>query len=158
MRTSPLCARRSRVCNDWYWENYTSQFESARNTGRIYGAAGTALVSGAARNDYAEAAAEVIVRPGQEGKVYELAGAPALDYPGIAAAIGAVIASDVTYTDLSEADLVSALEQTGMPNPVAQFVAAMDTAIAHGALHADGDALSSLLGRPTATAEQALVA
>ena len=78
MRTSPLCARRSRVCNDWYWENYTSQFESARNTGRIYGAAGTALVSGAARNDYAEAAAEVIVRPGQEGKVYELAGAPAL--------------------------------------------------------------------------------
>lgn len=142
--------------NGWYWENYASQFASARSVGHSYGAAGAGLVSAAARNDYAEAAAEVITREGQAGRTYELAGSPALDYPGIASAIGSVIGSTVTYVDLSEEALALAMEEAGTPGPLARMFAGMDTAIAAGALQGDGRELSGLIGRPTTTAATAL--
>jgi NAD(P)H dehydrogenase (quinone) len=48
-------------------------------------------VNGASRRDYAEAAAAVITMEAQEGRVYELAGDPALSYPEIAARIGGLL-------------------------------------------------------------------
>src|SRR5690606_31280282 len=70
--------------NGWYWENYASALDSGRAVGKFFGAAGDAKVSGAARRDYAEAAAVVVTSENQAGKVYELAGSTALGYQGIA--------------------------------------------------------------------------
>lgn len=144
--------------NGWYWENYAGQLDEARATGHIVGAAGSGRVAGAARKDYAEAAAEAVTRDAQAGKVYELAGAPSLDYPGIAAAIGEVVGREVSYVDQSEAEFAVTLEDAGTPGPLAQWVAAMDTAIASGALDSDSTDLQDLLGRPSTGLVEALSA
>ena len=135
--------------NGWYWENYASAIDSGKATGKFFGAAGSAKVSGAARRDYAEAAAVVVTSEDRAGKVYELAGAPALTYQGIADEIGTVIGAEVTYVDQSVSEYQATLEGFGMPSEVAAMFAGMDPVIEQGALHSESTDLQDLIGRPT---------
>lgn len=144
--------------NGWYWENYASALESGRATGTVYGAAGQAKVSGAARKDYAEAAAVVVTSEGHAGKVYELAGAPALTYPEIAAAVGQVLGREVVYQDLPVDEYQKVLEGAGMPLEMAAMYAEMDPQIAAGALYSESTDLQRLIGRETTSAVEALSA
>lgn len=142
--------------NGWYWENYESSIGAAKATGKVFGAAEGARVSAAARKDYAEAAAVVITSDNQAGKVYELAGAPALTYPEIAAGIGEVIGSEAEYVNLSVEEYQNALEQAGVPAEFAALLAGMDPIIAEGALYSDSTDLQDLIGRPSASIVEAL--
>lgn len=144
--------------NGWYWENYASAIESGRATGQFFGAAGSAQVSGAARRDYAEAAAVVVTSENHAGKVYELAGSPSLTYQGIADAVAAAIGQDVTYVDQSVEDYQATLEGFGMPTDVAAMFAGMDPLIEKGALYSERTDLQDLIGRPSTPAAQALAA
>ncbi|MGA4670776.1 SDR family oxidoreductase [Propionibacteriaceae bacterium Y1923] len=141
--------------NGWYWENYSGSIEAARASGHLFGAAGDARVSGAARNDYAEAAAIVVTSDDQAGKVYELGG-PALSYPEIAAALGTAIGGEVTYVNQGAEELRAGLESAGLPSEVAAFVAGMDVAISQGALYTERADLQQLLGREATPAAVAL--
>ena len=142
--------------NGWYWENYESSIGAAKATGKVFGAAEGARVSAAARKDYAEAAAVVISSDNQAGKVYELAGAPALTYPEIAAGIGEVIGSEAEYVNLSVEEYQNALEQAGVPAEFAALLAGMDPIIAEGALYSDSTDLQDLIGRPSTSIVEAL--
>lgn len=142
--------------NGWYWENYESSIGAAKATGKVFGAAEGARVSAAARKDYAEAAAVVITSDNQAGKVYELAGAPALTYPEIAAGIGEVIGSEAEYVNLSVEDYQNLLEQAGVPAEFAALLAGMDPIIAEGALYSDSTDLQDLIGRPSTSIVEAL--
>ena len=142
--------------NGWYWENYESSIGAAKATGKVFGAAEGARVSAAARKDYAEAAAVVITSDNQAGKVYELAGAPALTYPEIAAGIGEVIGSEAEYVNLSVEEYQNALEQAGVPTEFAALLASMDPIIAEGALYSDSTDLQDLIGRPSTSIVEAL--
>ncbi len=144
--------------NGWYWENYASAIGAARATGKMFGAAGSAKVSAAARRDYAEAAAVAVTRDDQAGKVYELAGAPSLSYPEIAAAVGQVIGAEVEYVDQSVAEYQATLEAAGLPADVAAMFAGMDPIIAEGALYSESTDLQDLIGRPSTPATEALAA
>lgn len=143
--------------NGWYWENFASALDSGRATGKFFGAAGSAQVSGAARRDYAEAAAVVMTSDSQAGKVYELAGSPSLSYQGIADAAAAVIGSEVTYVNQSVEDYRTTLESV-MPAGMAAMFASMDPVIEGGALYSESTDLSDLIGRPTTSATEALSA
>lgn len=142
--------------NGWYWENYASALDSGRAAGKFFGAAGDATVSGAARRDYAEAAAVVVTTDGHAGKVYELAGAPAVTYPEIAAAVGTVIGADVQYINQTVEEYRSTLESFGLPAEVAEMLAGMDPAIARGALYSKSTDLQDLIGRPSTSVAEAL--
>lgn len=142
--------------NGWYWENFASAIASGKAVGRFYGAAGAAKVSGAARRDYAEAAAVVVTGEGHVGKVYELAGSPALSYQGIADAVATVIGREVVYTDQSVEEYQKTLEGFGMPAEMAGMYAAMDPIIAGGALYSESTDLQDLIGRPSTSASEAL--
>lgn len=144
--------------NGWYWENYASALDSGKAAGKFFGAAGDAKVSGAARKDYAEAAAVVVTGEGHVGKVYELAGAPALTYPKIAAEVAKVIGQDVEYVDQSVEEYQSVLESFGLPQEMAAMFAGMDPLIAQGALYSESTDLQDLIGRPSTSAADALSA
>lgn len=144
--------------NGWYWENYASALDSGKAVGKFFGAAGEATVSGAARRDYAEAAATVITSENQAGKVYELAGAPALSYQGIADEVAKVIGKEVTYVNQSVSEYQVTLEGFGLPAELAQVFAGMDEAIEKGALFSESTDLQDLIGRPSTTAAEALSA
>ncbi|MBU4336785.1 MAG: NAD(P)-dependent oxidoreductase, partial [Actinobacteria bacterium] len=124
--------------------------------GVLLGAAGAGKVASAPRADYAEGAAAVLLGEGHDGKVYELSGDHAWDYPELAAAIGEVIGREVVYRDLSTEEYIAALVAAGVPEGGAQFAAGADAGIKAGLL-ADATAdLRTLIGRPTTRLVEAL--
>lgn len=144
--------------NGWYWENFASNVDAARATGHLFGAAGEGRVNGAARRDYAEAAAVVVTTDCHAGKTYELGGQPSLTYPEIAQAVGTVIGAEVSYVNQSVEEYQQTLEGAGLPAEVAQMIAGWDVAIAGGALETASTDLEDLIGRPATSLAEALAA
>lgn len=142
--------------NGWYWENYAAALDSGRATGEFFGAAGSARVAGAARRDYAEAAAAVVTSQETTGRVYELAGSSSLSYQDIADEVAKVVGRDVTYVDQSVDEYRATLEGFGMPSDMAAMFAGMDPVIAKGALDSASTDLQDLIGRPSTSVSEAL--
>jgi len=135
--------------NGWYTENYLASVAPALQHGALLGSAGAGRIASAARADYAAAAAAVLTGTGQAGKVYELAGDEAYTLGELAAEIARLTGRPVAYHDLPVADFQAALEQGGLPAPLAALLADSDTGAARGGLFDEGRQLSALIGRPT---------
>lgn len=135
--------------NGWYAENYTGSIPGALAGGAVIGSAGEGRISGAARRDYAEAAAAVLTGTGHEGRTYELAGDTAWTLADLAAEVSRQTGRDIPYKNLPQADYAAALTGFGLPEGLASAVAGYDVAAGEGALFDDGKQLSALIGRPT---------
>jgi len=135
--------------NGWYTENYAASIAPALAHNVFLGAAGEGRISSAARQDYAEAAAEVMVRDDQAGKVYELAGDDSYTLAEFAAEIAAQSGEKVDYVNLPQAEFAAALKAAGLPAPLADLLADSDVGVAQGGLFDDSRTLSQLIGRPT---------
>ena len=135
--------------NGWYSENYTAGIPAALQLGTLYGCAGDGLIASAARADYAAAAAKVITMDNQSGKIYELSGDKAYTLAELAAEISQQTGKEIGYVNLPEADYASALEQAGLPAPLANMLADSDTGASQGGLYDKSQTLSGLIGRPT---------
>ncbi|WP_067797074.1 SDR family oxidoreductase [Nocardia beijingensis] len=138
--------------NGWYWENYVGGLAHAVESGVLHGAAGEGRVAGAARADYAEAAARVLTTDGHAGRVYELGGDERLTYAELAAAISEASGKPVRYENLSQADYAAGLVAAGLPAQFAAALADADAGIAQGVLDVRSGDLARLLGRPTTPA------
>jgi NAD(P)H dehydrogenase (quinone) len=138
--------------NGWYWENYVGGLAHAVESGVLHGAAGEGRVAGAARADYAEAAARVLTTDGHAGRVYELGGGESLTYAELAQAISEAAGKPVHYGNLPEADYAAALIQAGLPEAYAEALADADAGIARGVLDVRSGDLEKLLGRPATPA------
>jgi NAD(P)H dehydrogenase (quinone) len=133
--------------NGWYTENYTDQLDQYLQQGEILGATGYGRISAATRQDYAGAATTALLEDDDGDRTYELGG-PGFDLSELARVITEITGTPVTYTDLSVDDYASRLEQAGLDETGARFVAALDTSIAHGDLETDSQDLQQLLGHP----------
>lgn len=132
--------------NGWYTENYTDQLAQYLQRGVILGAAGTGKIAAATRQDYAAAAAVALLQD-EGNRRYELGG-PAFDLTELAQVISDITGTPVTYRDLSVEEYAASLQQAGLDDATAQFVASLDTSIAHGDLQTDSQDLPQLLSRP----------
>ncbi|WP_291270668.1 SDR family oxidoreductase [Geothrix sp.] len=135
--------------NGWYTENYTASIPSALQHGAFLGSAGDGKIASAARADYAEAAAAVLLRDHQAGQVYELAGDAAYTLRELAAEISRQSGQAVAYQNLPEAEYLAILLGAGLPGPIASLLAESDAGAAKGGLFDDSRTLSRLIGRPT---------
>lgn len=133
--------------NGWYTENYLMGAGAAIAHGVLLGSSGDGAISAAARVDYAEAAATVLVR-GLTG-TFELAGDDSFTQVELAAALAEISGKPVVYRNLAQADYAAALEQVGLPGPYAEILADSDARAAEGALFDASRTLSQLIGRPT---------
>ncbi|RDI52135.1 SDR family oxidoreductase [Nocardia mexicana] len=140
--------------NGWYWENYYGGLAPAVAGGVLYGAAGDGRVAGAARADYAEAAAVVLGTEGHAGQIYELGGDERLTYTDLAQVISEVSGKPVRYQDLPQQDYAAALEKSGLPGEYAQVLADADTGIDAGLLDVTSGDLQKLLGRASTPAAE----
>ncbi|WP_041542859.1 NmrA family NAD(P)-binding protein [Catenulispora acidiphila] len=145
--------------NGWYTENYTSQLTAALHHGAVVGAAAPASrLATAARADYAEAAAVVLVGAGHENNVYELSGDTAWSLEEYAAEISRQTASTVPYRQLPPADYEDFLAGLGLPTPMLSVFTATEAAIDRGELADTGGDLRRLIGRPTTTLAESIAA
>ena len=135
--------------NGWYTENYLASMPPALQHGVFIGSAGEGRIASAARADYAAAAAEILTRTGQAGKVYELAGDEAYTLAELAAEITRQSGKTVAYHNLPEADFKGALVGAGLPEALAGLLAESDVGASKGGLFDDSHQLSALLARPT---------
>jgi NAD(P)H dehydrogenase (quinone) len=144
--------------NGWYLENYNGAIAGAAATGRLTGAAGSGRISAASREDYALAAAKVLLDPGaHRGKTYELAGDDAFTLEQLAAAIQTEAKVIMQYDNLSEAEYVNYLVSLGVPEGfTSAMIAGWETEIAKDMLFDDSRVLSTLIGRPTKTLSAAI--
>jgi NAD(P)H dehydrogenase (quinone) len=143
--------------NGWYLENYTEHLGPALAHGAIAGSAGNGRIAGAARADYAEAAAAVLTGEGHAGRVYELAGTP-FTMAGLAAEVSRQAGKPVAYRDLPPADYRAVLVGAGIPGPYADALVDADLGAARGELDdASGD-LERLIGRPSTPLASAVAA
>ena len=144
--------------NSWYFENYTAQIPTYIQLGAVVGSAGDGLISGAARADYADAAAAVLSGEGHENVVYELGGDTAFTLTDLAAEVAEKAGTPVVYNDVPEAAFAQILVGAGVPEPMAAVLADVDRGIRSGALHVTTGDLSRLTGRPTTTLAEAVAA
>lgn len=135
--------------NGWYLENYTDQLQGTLAQGALAGSAGEGKVSAAARVDYAEAAAAVLVADNQAGKVYELGGDHSFTLTELAREISTAANKPVAYQDLPASDYAGLLAGFGVPQAFADILADSDLGIARGDLLVSGSDLRTLIGRPT---------
>lgn len=145
--------------NGWYTENYTASIQPALQHGVMIGSAGDGRISSAARADYAQAAAEVLLaEESQAGRIYELAGDDSYTLAEFAAEISRQTGKPLPYQNLPEAAYAHALAGVGLPEPFAALIAQSDAAAAEGGLFDDGKAMSRLIGRGTTPYTQTIAA
>jgi NAD(P)H dehydrogenase (quinone) len=135
--------------NGWYTENYTAGLPAALAHGAVLGSAGAGRIAAAPRADYAAAAAAVLLRHDQGGKVYELAGDTAFTLAELAAEIARQTAKPIVYKELPPAAYQAVLVQAGLPEGFAALLADSDVGASKGALFDDGGQIGRLIGRPT---------
>ena len=135
--------------NGWYSENYLAGIPAALQYGVVLGSAGEGRIASAARADYAEAAAAVLMLDKQAGRIYELAGDEAYTLGDLAREISQQSGTAVAYQNLPESEFKAALLGAGLPEGLATLLAESDIGASQGGLFDDSRELSRLIGRPT---------
>lgn len=136
--------------NGWYTENYTGSISAALAHGAVVGGAGEGRIASAARRDYADAAAAVVLAgPESSQRIYELAGDSAYSLAEFAAELSRQSGRQIVYRNLPEAAYKDVLVGAGLPDFVAGLLSNSDNAASQGALFDDSRQLSRLIGRPT---------
>jgi len=135
--------------NGWYTENYLAGIPTALQYGVVLGSAGAGRIASAARADYAAAAAAVLTREDQAGRIYELAGDASYTLAELAAEIAKQSGQAVNYQNLPESEFKAALLGAGLPDFLVTLLAESDVGASKGGLFDDSRQLSQLIGRPT---------
>jgi len=135
--------------NGWYTENYLAGIPTALQYGVVLGSAGAGRIASAARADYAAAAAAVLTRDDQAGRIYELAGDASYTLAELAAEIARQSGQAVNYQNLPESEFKAALLGAGLPDFLVTLLAESDVGASKGGLFDDSRQLSQLIGRPT---------
>ncbi|MGP9790830.1 SDR family oxidoreductase [Roseinatronobacter sp. NSM] len=144
--------------NGWYTENYTMGLPAALEHNALIGAAKDGRISSATRQDYADAAAIVLLNKALQGKTYELSGDDSYTLTDLAATLSTQAGKEIPYVDMPEVDYAAALTGAGLPAELAGFLAHCDVEASKGALFDEGTQLSDLIGRPTTPLATAVTA
>ena len=142
--------------NSWYIENYSGELATYIEHGTILGSSGDGRVSAAARADFAEAAAAVLLLE-QPKAVYELGGA-AFSMKELAETVSEVTGADISYTDLPADELTTVLVGAGVTESYAAIIAGANLGLGRGELHVEPTDLEALLGRPATSLPDVLKA
>ncbi|OPC81796.1 NAD(P)-dependent oxidoreductase [Embleya scabrispora] len=135
--------------NGWYTENYTGSLAGAVERGAVVGSAGEGRIASAARADFAEAAAIVLLADDQAGKVYELTGDTNWSLAELAAEAARQTGKEVAYANLPGEKYGEILTGVGLPAFLVELLVDADLRVSEGALAGVTGDLSGLLGRPT---------
>ena len=143
--------------NGWYSENYTSTASLAIQFGVVQSASREGRIATASRDDYAAAAAALILRDDHKpGQAYELAGSNSFTKRDYAALLSRKSGKQVVVQDLTEAQYAAALVHAGLPEAFAAILADSDARSGDGWLFDDSRTLEKAIGRPTTPLEQTL--
>lgn len=138
--------------NGWYIENAAGELAAAAATGVLETSIGDGRVAGAAREDFADAAAVVLLDDARGGvgvTVHELNGDRGWTYAEIADALGEVLGRPVEYRRVTRERRTESLVAAGFDPATAEIFVAFEAGIDAGGFDRVGDDLTRIIGRPT---------
>lgn len=134
--------------NGWYNENFTDALAAQIEAGEVAGAHRFGRISSASREDYAIAAAQVLVNA-DGGEALELAGDSSWTMDDFAEEVSRQSGEEVVYRDMPRDDYAALLESSGLPSEVAAMLADSAVAASHGALEDYSKTLNEIIGDRT---------
>ncbi|UIJ83275.1 SDR family oxidoreductase [Rhizobium leguminosarum] len=135
-----------------YSDVYVPRIAEAVMKGAFIGSVADGRTASASRADLAEALAIVATSAQEQSfKVYELAGDDAWTMEELAEETSLQLGAPIPYRNLSTGEHVAELVAQGVPEERAPMIVGLDTAMRQGSMFDDSHALSTLLGRPTAS-------
>ncbi|MCL6572657.1 MAG: SDR family oxidoreductase [Bacillus sp. (in: Bacteria)] len=141
--------------NNWYLENEMGSFQGALAGAPWVTSAGTGKVGWALQQDYAEAAATVLVGNGHENTVYELS-APLLTQDELASTLGAVLGKEIPVQQVNDETYAEIMKGLGLPDFVIPIVVGIQESIRNGSLEVESNDFEKILGRPVTPISEAV--
>ncbi|MFJ4440042.1 SDR family oxidoreductase [Streptomyces sp. NPDC088923] len=135
--------------NGWYDDMYVAQLPVYLANGAVLGSSGEGRIAPAPREDYAEAAVAVLTGEGHLDKAYELSGDVAWTMSEFAAEIARQWGKPVVFTNVAPEQYKQVLLGAGLPEPMADILVDVESAIERGSLAGTTDDLSRLIGHRT---------
>lgn len=142
--------------NGWYTENYLAQIPAALQSSTIIGCAADGKISAAPRNDYAAAAATLLLRDGKQHQIWELAGDESWTLADLAHEVSRQSGIAIRYQQMSQQSFSAALVSAGLPQAMAEILANSDSGASQDGLYDDSHQLSRVLERTTETLAQSV--
>jgi NAD(P)H dehydrogenase (quinone) len=139
--------------NSFYAEFRVNPVVQALASGVYQSSIGDTPLGCAARLDYAEAAAQVLIRPGHENKVYELTTPAPWTISDLVQAAHKASGRPLEYQSVLDADLISALRAGGAAESAAQMAVGMNQLIRSGMLSLTAPDLENILDHPVTSLE-----
>lgn len=141
--------------NAWYHELYTRLIPDYLATGEIVGSVGSGRISGAARADFAAAAAAVLTSDGRENRIHELGG-PSFTFDDLARTLSEAAGRTVVHRSLSDEEYAAELQRSGLDAGTAAFLVQNDASLRAGEMETDSQELAGLVGRPLRTLDESV--
>jgi NAD(P)H dehydrogenase (quinone) len=141
--------------NNWYLENEISSIQGVLAGAPWLTSAGSGKVGWALQQDYAEAAAAVLLGNGHDNTVYELSG-NLLTQVEFASALGTVLGKDVPVQQVNDVTYADIMKGAGVPEFIIPFLVEIQKGIRDGALEVESNDFEKLLGRPATPIRDAL--
>jgi len=141
--------------NNWYLENEIGSIQGALAGAPWVTSAEDGKVGWALQQDYAEAAAKVLVGEGHENTVYELSG-PLLTQEELVNALGVVIGKKIPVQQVNDETYAEIMKGLGLPDFVIPIVVGIQESIRNGSLEVDSPDFEKVLGRPVTPISEAL--
>jgi len=133
--------------NNWYLENEIGSIEGALAGAPWVTSAGAGKIGWAVHQDYAEAAAAVLVGNGHENKVYELSG-PLLTQEELASVLGVVLDKEIPVEQVNDEKYGEIMKGLGLPDFVIPIVIGIQESMRNGSLDVKSNDFEKVLGRP----------
>ncbi|MFJ7730130.1 SDR family oxidoreductase [Neobacillus sp. NPDC097160] len=140
---------------NWYLENEIGSIQGTMAGAPWVTSAGEGKVGWALQQDYADAAAAVLVGSGHENTVYELSG-PLLTQEELASALGNVLGKEVPVQQVSYEKYAEIMKGLGLPDFVIPIVVGIQESIRNGSLEVESNDFEKVLGRPVAPINESL--
>lgn len=141
--------------NNWYLENEIGSIQGAIAGAPWVTSAGQGKVGWALQQDYADAAAAVLLGNGHENTVYELSG-PLLTQEELASALGNVLGKEIPVQQVSDEKYAEIMKGLGFPDFVLPIVVGIQESIRNGSLEVKSNDFEKVLGRPVTPINEAL--
>ncbi|EFL01953.1 MULTISPECIES: SDR family oxidoreductase [Streptomyces] len=135
--------------NGWYDDMYIAQLPVYLANGAVLGSSGEGRIAPAPREDYAAAAVAVLTGEGHLNQAYELSGDVAWTMSEFAAEIARQSGKPVVFSNVAPEQYQQVLLGAGLPEPMAEILTDVESAIERGLLAGTTHDLSRLIGRGT---------
>lgn len=140
--------------NNAYSDFYLGNVIQGIRTGVIASPAGNAKISGATRNDFAEAATVAITDDKYIGKKLELSGDTAFTFNDLAQIASKIAGRQVTYQPMTLSQNTEVIKRAGYPERVVEVMSKLEEVTASGELASNDHTLSSMIGHPTTNMDE----